>query len=90
MSSTSWNLPSNGKADIAQVYASEIIIKDDVALAGVAQWTEYRPMNQRVTGLIPNQSTCLGCGPGPQWWVCKRQPHIGVSLPLFLPPSPQK
>ena len=36
------------------------------ALAGVAQWIEYRPMNQRVSGLIPSQGTCLGCWPGPQ------------------------
>ena len=37
-----------------------------IALTGVAQWTECRPSNQSVTGLIPNQGTCLGCGPGPQ------------------------
>ena len=37
----------------------------DDALAGVAQWTECRPVSQRVTGLIPNQGTCLGCRPGP-------------------------
>ena len=33
------------------------------ALAGVAQWIERRPVNQRVTGWIPSQGTCLGCGP---------------------------
>ena len=33
-----------------------------VALAGVAQWTERRPANQRVAGSVPNQDTCLGCG----------------------------
>ena len=36
------------------------------ALAGVAQWIEHPPMNQRVTGSIPSQGTCLGCRPGPQ------------------------
>ena len=36
-----------------------------LALSGVAQWTELRPVNQRVTGSIPSQGTCLGCGPGP-------------------------
>ena len=36
------------------------------ALAGVAQGIEYWPVNQRVTGSIPNQGTYLGCGPGPQ------------------------
>ena len=25
---------------------------------------------------------------GPQWGACKRQPHIDVPLPLFLPPVP--
>ena len=36
------------------------------ALAGVAQWIEFRPMNQRVTGSIPsNLGTCLGCRPCP-------------------------
>ena len=35
------------------------------ALADVAQWIEHWPVNQRVTGLIPSQGTCLGCGPGP-------------------------
>ena len=55
------------------------------ALAGVAQWTECRPARQRVTELIPSQGTGLGCGPGPQWGVGERQPHIGVLFPLSLP-----
>ena len=50
------------------------------ALAGVAQWIGCQPMNQRVMG----QGTCLGCGPGPQFGVYKRQPHIAVSLSLSL------
>ena len=58
------------------------------ALAGVAQWVEHWPANERVTGLIPRQGTCLGYGPGPQCRVCERQPHIDVSLPLFLLPVP--
>ena len=58
--------------------------KKVLALAGVAQWIERRPTNQRVTGLVPSQGTCLGCGPGPQLGARKRQPHIDVSLP----PSP--
>ena len=36
-------------------------------------------MDQRVTGSIP-----------PTGGVFKRQPHIDVSLPLFLPPLPSK
>ena len=58
-------------------------IYGNIALAGVAQWVERQPANQRVTSSIPNQGTCLGCGPGPQLGVLKRQPHIDVSLPLY-------
>ena len=32
-------------------------------LGGVAQWIESWPANQKVTGLIPSQGTCLGCRP---------------------------
>ena len=35
-----------------------------IALAGVAQWIECRPENQRVASSIPSQGTCLGCGLG--------------------------
>ena len=56
------------------------------ALAGVAQWIECWPANQSVSGSIPSQGTLLGCRPGPQQGVCKRQPHIDVSLALFFPP----
>ena len=59
--------------------------KVKIALAGVARWIECWPVNQRVTGLIPSQGTCLGCGPGPWWGVHERQPHIDVSLPLVRP-----
>ena len=52
------------------------------ALAGVVQWIERQPANQRVAGSSPHQDPCLGCGPGPH----KRQPHSDVSL--FLPPFP--
>ena len=58
------------------------------ALIGVAQWIEHGPVNQRVTGLVPGQDTCLGCGLGSRGWVQERQPHINVSLPLFLLPFP--
>ena len=59
------------------------------ALAGVAQWIERQiGTNKSVTSSIPSQGTCLGCRPGPQWRAHERQPHIDVSLPLFLPPFP--
>ena len=45
-----------------------------VFLAGVAQQIERWPANQGVTGSIPSQDVLEG------------QPHIDVSLPLFLPP----
>ena len=35
------------------------------ALAGTAQWIECQPANQRITGSIPGQDTCRGCGRGP-------------------------
>ena len=35
-----------------------------VALAGVTQWIEHRPVNQRVAGSTPSQGTGLGCGAG--------------------------
>ena len=49
------------------------------ALAGVAPWTEHKPENQKVTGLIPGQGTCLGCRPGPRLGVFENQ-WIDVSL----------
>ena len=45
-------------------FAFKVVV--DRALAGVAQWIEFRPADQRVAGLIPSQGTCLGCRPGPQ------------------------
>ena len=54
------------------------------ALAGVAQWIECHPVNQRVTSSISSHSTRLGCRPGPQLGVCEGQPNINVSLLLFL------
>ena len=60
------------------------------ALAGVVQWIECRPVKQRVDCSNLSQGTCLGYGPGPQKGAHKRQPHIDVSLPLFLPPFPCK
>ena len=35
-------------------------------LAGVGQWIEHGPINQRVAGSIPSQGPCLGCRPDPQ------------------------
>ena len=57
-------------------------------MAGVAQWIEHQPVSERVAGLIPSQDTWLGCRLGPQKGACEREPHIDVSLSLFLPPFP--
>ena len=54
-------------------------IKGCCALAGVAQWIEHQPANQKVTGSIPSWGTCLVCGPGPWLGPCNRQ-LINVSL----------
>ena len=64
------------------------VLKQHLALASVAQWTECWPVNQRVTCSIPSWGTCLVCRPGPQCGARERQPHIDVSLPLFLPSFP--
>ena len=74
---------------------TEIEIKKTIAaLAGVAQWIE-QIADQRVTGSISHQGTCVGCRPGPQLGTCERQPinayltHkcVSPSLSPFLPIS---
>ena len=55
--------------------------KNIVALASVAQWIEYWPVNRKVAVSIPSQSTCLSCRSGNQSMYLS---HIDVSLP----PSP--
>ena len=44
---------------------------------------------ERLQVQFPSQGTCLGCGPGPQFWACERQP-IDVFLSrwcFWLSPS---
>ena len=48
------------------LYKCTFKMKVKLVLAGVAQWIEFRPANQRVTSSLPSQGTCLGCGLGPQ------------------------
>ena len=75
------------EADMMEQYS---VIRKGDALAGVAQWNERRPWNQRVLSSIPSPGTCLHCGPGSQQRACERQPHMDVSpslspsLPLCL------
>ena len=47
-------------------------------LAGMAQWVEHQPANQKVTSLILGQGSCLGCRPGPSWG------HVRGSQSMFL------
>ena len=47
-------------------HCTVLITKVLPALAGVAEWIEYRPVNQKVASWIPSWGTCLGCGPDPQ------------------------
>ena len=63
------------------------ILKCFLALAGVAQWIEHWPENQKVTGLIPSQGTRLGYGPGLRLGPCERQPfdvYLSFSFPFPL------
>ena len=41
--------------------------------------------NQRVTGSIPSQGTCLGCSPGPQWGGSREASYTLMFLPFFFP-----
>ena len=83
------------KNQISQIsyYSFHFLFKKlKTALAGVAQWIDCRPANQKVAGSIPSQGTCLCCGPGPQLGACKRQlidasPAHRFFSP-FLPPFP--
>ena len=64
-------------------------------LAGVAQWIEHWPVNQRVTGSIPSWGTCLVAGQVPGWGHVKGNLsmyllHMDVSLPLLLLFFPSK
>ena len=61
-----WNEVESIKTD-ASIYGDFMCKRNEkLALAGVAQWIECWPVNQRVAGSIPSQGTCLGCEPGPQ------------------------
>ena len=64
---------------------------DDFSLAGVAQWVECQPANQRVTSSIPSQGTCIGVWAkspvGCAWEATTHwcfSPSLSPSLPLSL------
>ena len=57
-------------------------------------WFRARAFEQKLTGSIPSQGTCLGCRPGPHLGACQRHlinvsfthlcvsPSLSPSLPL--------
>ena len=55
--------------------------KGKASLAGVVQWIECWPANQRVTCSIHSLGTCPGCGPGPRYG-CSRGNHTLMFLSL--------
>ena len=75
----------NGRVDRAELFQRRLCgsqyikylccsLKKMLVLAGLAQWIECWPANQKVAGSIQSQGTCLGCGPGPHLGMCERQP----------------
>ena len=60
-------------------FLQKIMLK---ALAGVGQWIEHRPVNQRVACSIPVRAHAWVEGPVPSSGGCERQPDIDVFLPL--------
>ena len=51
---------------------SEVVLKlhvkiDQSCRAGVAQWNEHWPANQKVASLIPSQGTARVAGQVPSW-----------------------
>ena len=62
----------------------------NLALAGVAQWTERWPLNQRVTIQFLGKAYAWVAGRVPSRG-CERQPHIDVSFSFsFLSPLSKK
>ena len=59
-----------------------IKINKKLSLAGVAQWIECYVVNRGLTGFIPCQGTCLGCGPLSRVGACERQPYTDISFLL--------
>ena len=53
----------SGNSDQFNALRKSIEKYNTSALPGVAQWIECWTVNQRVTGSIPSQGTCLSCGP---------------------------
>ena len=63
-----------------------------MAVAGMDQRIECRPVNWGVAGSLPGWGTCLVCRPSPRLGACERQPTdvsvVHPSFCLFEPPFP--
>ena len=92
-----WDLGVGLSGLVIRVFSMFIKIRA-LALAGVSQWLS---VHLGAKGSIPSQGTCLVWGvggapspPSPPLGLPRgslgRQPHIGVSLPVFLPPFSKK
>ena len=82
-SSTPWILVW-AKALFYEKKSSDLATKF-LALAGVAQWIECQPANQRVTSSVPSQGTCLGCALRPGWARTRGNWLMFLSLCFSLP-----
>ena len=60
-----------------------IFLEQILALAGVAQWIEHWPMNQRVSGSIPSQAHAWVAGQVPSLRHVRGN-HTLMSLSLFF------
>ena len=67
-----------------------LILEENVALTGVAQWIGHWPVNRKATGFDSQSEHTHGLQARSLVGGCKRQPHTDISLPLFLLPFPSK
>ena len=77
--------PLGGRRMLRELFASRG--KCTLSPAGVAQWTEGQPANQRVAGSIPSQGTCWVVGQAPAWGCGRGNRSMFLSLSPFFPLS---
>ena len=75
--------------DLRETLTSVSLLKDvhkgyREALAGVAQWIECLPVNQKVAGSIPSHGTCLRCSRQVPSCGPMRDNHTLIFLSLLL------
>ena len=73
----------------AQIEWARLVRKGlSLTLAGVAQWIEWWPETKGSLVRFPLRAHAWVAGQVRSMRAHERQPHIDVSLPLFLPPFP--